>query len=171
MKENNAWNIRHLEDESFVPLAQQTSELYCRLSDLRSYRPDIYNVPSRTKSGSSMSSRTGNAEDSDTRFSSSSSSSNIIILFFCENSLQIRIVGMILKFSLPLEIFLFIKIDKIFGKYCRFAVYWPSKHKNRCQSQWNFWKSGGAISNVVGISCPPVWNTTVAYLARVLWVL
>ena len=33
-KKNNAWNIRHLVDESFVPVNQQTSELYCRLSDL-----------------------------------------------------------------------------------------------------------------------------------------
>ena len=30
---NNAWNIRHLVDEQFVPLAQRTSVLYCRLTD------------------------------------------------------------------------------------------------------------------------------------------
>ena len=31
MKKNNAWNIRCLVDESFVPATQQTSVLYCRL--------------------------------------------------------------------------------------------------------------------------------------------
>ena len=30
---DNAWNIRHLVDESFVPANQQTSVLYCRLTD------------------------------------------------------------------------------------------------------------------------------------------
>ena len=35
--EKNTWNIRRLVDESFVPYAQQTSVLYCRLSDLRPY--------------------------------------------------------------------------------------------------------------------------------------
>ena len=33
MKENNAWNIRCLGAESFVPANQQSSDLYCRLSD------------------------------------------------------------------------------------------------------------------------------------------
>ena len=33
MKNNNAWNIRHLVDESFVPLTQRSSILYWRLSD------------------------------------------------------------------------------------------------------------------------------------------
>ena len=32
-KNNNTWNIRHLVDNSFVPSAQQTSVLYCRLTD------------------------------------------------------------------------------------------------------------------------------------------
>ena len=31
----NEWNIRRLVDESFVPSAQQTSILYCRLTDFR----------------------------------------------------------------------------------------------------------------------------------------
>ena len=35
MKKNDTWNIRRLVDESFVPSAQQTSILYCRLSDFR----------------------------------------------------------------------------------------------------------------------------------------
>ena len=30
----NTWNVRRLIDESFVPSAQRTSVLYCRLSDL-----------------------------------------------------------------------------------------------------------------------------------------
>ena len=34
-KKNNAWNIRCLVDESFVTANQQTSVLYCRLSDFR----------------------------------------------------------------------------------------------------------------------------------------
>ena len=34
-KENNAWNIRHLLEESFVPANQRTSVLYCRLSDFK----------------------------------------------------------------------------------------------------------------------------------------
>ena len=33
---NNTWNIRCLDDESFVPGNQQTSVLYCRLSDFKS---------------------------------------------------------------------------------------------------------------------------------------
>ena len=32
-KKNNTWNIRPLVDKSFVPSAQQTSVLYCRLTD------------------------------------------------------------------------------------------------------------------------------------------
>ena len=32
-EKNNAWNIRRLVNESFVPATQQTSVLYCRLSD------------------------------------------------------------------------------------------------------------------------------------------
>ena len=32
-KRNNAWNIRPLVDNSFVPVNQLTSVLYCRLSD------------------------------------------------------------------------------------------------------------------------------------------
>ena len=35
-KKNNAWNIRHLVDESFFPAIKQTSVLYCRLSDFLS---------------------------------------------------------------------------------------------------------------------------------------
>ena len=35
MKKNNAWNIRRLVDESFVPLTQRPSILYWRLSDFR----------------------------------------------------------------------------------------------------------------------------------------
>ena len=34
-EKNNAWNIRRLVDESFVPANQRTSELYCRLSENR----------------------------------------------------------------------------------------------------------------------------------------
>ena len=34
MKKNNTWNIRRLVDESFVPSAQRTSVIYCRLTDL-----------------------------------------------------------------------------------------------------------------------------------------
>ena len=32
-KMNDTWNIRFLVDESFVPANQQTSVLYCRLTD------------------------------------------------------------------------------------------------------------------------------------------
>ena len=32
----NTWNVRCLVDESFVPSAQRTSVLYCRLSDFNS---------------------------------------------------------------------------------------------------------------------------------------
>ena len=32
-KKNNAWNIRRLVNESFVPANQRTSVLYCRWSD------------------------------------------------------------------------------------------------------------------------------------------
>ena len=35
-KQNNTWNIRRLDDKLFVPSAQRTSVLYCRLMDLRS---------------------------------------------------------------------------------------------------------------------------------------
>ena len=35
MKKNNAWNIRHLVNESFVPSVQWASVLYWRLSDFR----------------------------------------------------------------------------------------------------------------------------------------
>ena len=31
------WNVRRLVDESFVPSAQRTSVLYCRLTDFRSF--------------------------------------------------------------------------------------------------------------------------------------
>ena len=34
-KQNNTWNINRLADESFVPSAQQTSVLYCRLTDFK----------------------------------------------------------------------------------------------------------------------------------------
>ena len=34
-KKNNAWNIRRFVNESFVPANQQTSLLYCRLSDFK----------------------------------------------------------------------------------------------------------------------------------------
>ena len=33
-KKNDAWNIRQLVDESFVPASHRASVLYCRLSDL-----------------------------------------------------------------------------------------------------------------------------------------
>ena len=33
MKKKNIWNFRRLVDESFVPSAQRTNVLYCRLSD------------------------------------------------------------------------------------------------------------------------------------------
>ena len=32
-KKGNTWSIRRLVDKSFVPSAQRTSILYCRLSD------------------------------------------------------------------------------------------------------------------------------------------
>ena len=35
-KNNDAWNLRHLVDESFVPSNQRTSVLYCKLSDFMS---------------------------------------------------------------------------------------------------------------------------------------
>ena len=38
-KKNNNWNMRHLVNNLFVPFAQQTSVLYCRLSDLWSMSP------------------------------------------------------------------------------------------------------------------------------------
>ena len=31
----NTWNVRRLDDESFAPSPQETSVLYCRLSDFR----------------------------------------------------------------------------------------------------------------------------------------
>ena len=34
-EKNNALNIRHLVDESFVPATQRTSVLYCRLLDFK----------------------------------------------------------------------------------------------------------------------------------------
>ena len=34
-EKKNTWNIRRLVNESFVPLAQPTSVLYCRLSDFK----------------------------------------------------------------------------------------------------------------------------------------
>ena len=37
-KKNNTWNIRHLVNELFVPLAQRTSVLYCRLTHFRSIK-------------------------------------------------------------------------------------------------------------------------------------
>ena len=36
MKKNNTWNIKCLVDELFLPLAQQTRVLYCRLTDFMS---------------------------------------------------------------------------------------------------------------------------------------
>ena len=42
-KKNNAWNIRRLVNDSFVPANQRTSVLYCRLSHFRaSARQMIY---------------------------------------------------------------------------------------------------------------------------------
>ena len=44
-KKTNTWNIRRLVDESFVPSAQRTSVLYCRLTDFYTvYRKnfDVY---------------------------------------------------------------------------------------------------------------------------------
>ena len=35
MKKNNTWNIRRLVDDSFAPLARQTSILNCKLTDFR----------------------------------------------------------------------------------------------------------------------------------------
>ena len=46
MKKNNTWNIRHLVDESFVPVNQQTSVLYCRLSDFK-----CWGLPTRSNFG------------------------------------------------------------------------------------------------------------------------
>ena len=34
-KKNNTWNIRRLVDELFVPSAQRTSVIHCRLTDFR----------------------------------------------------------------------------------------------------------------------------------------
>ena len=34
-EKDDTWNIRCLVDESFVPITQQTSVLYCRLSDFK----------------------------------------------------------------------------------------------------------------------------------------
>ena len=45
MKKNNTWNIRRLVDESFVPLAQPTSVLYCKLTDFKSGDQTILNGP------------------------------------------------------------------------------------------------------------------------------
>ena len=36
-EKNNAWNIRRMVDESFVPASQQASILHCRLSDFKFY--------------------------------------------------------------------------------------------------------------------------------------
>ena len=40
--EKNTWNIKCLVDDSFVPLAQRTSVLYCKLTDF--YCPTLYTV-------------------------------------------------------------------------------------------------------------------------------
>ena len=45
--EKNTWNVRRLVDELFVPLAQQTSVLYCRLSNFKSLLPNLYTVATR----------------------------------------------------------------------------------------------------------------------------
>ena len=42
MKKNNTWNIRRLVDESFVSSAQQTSVLYCRLTDFKSFNVIVH---------------------------------------------------------------------------------------------------------------------------------
>ena len=39
MKKTNAWNIRHLLDESIVPVSHRTSVLYCRLTDFTFLAP------------------------------------------------------------------------------------------------------------------------------------
>ena len=36
-KKNNAWNIRRLVDDSFVPSSKQPSILYCKLTDFKSW--------------------------------------------------------------------------------------------------------------------------------------
>ena len=49
-EKNNAWNIRHLVDELFVPASQRASISYCRLSDFkRGYHAEMKNcsVPRR----------------------------------------------------------------------------------------------------------------------------
>ena len=44
MEKNNAWNIRSLVDESFVPSAHRTSVLCCRLRDFQTHTANIFNV-------------------------------------------------------------------------------------------------------------------------------
>ena len=43
IKKINTWNIRCLGEESFVPAKQQTSVLYCRLSDFKCFLFSEYN--------------------------------------------------------------------------------------------------------------------------------
>ena len=38
MEKNNTWNVRRLVDKSFVPLALQSSVLYCRWTDFKTRR-------------------------------------------------------------------------------------------------------------------------------------
>ena len=40
-EKKNTWNVRHLVDESFVPSVQQTSVLYCRLTDFKIEKTNI----------------------------------------------------------------------------------------------------------------------------------
>ena len=49
--EKNAWNIRRLIDESFVPSTQRASVLYYRLSDFRFclLAPESYDLPQTEK--------------------------------------------------------------------------------------------------------------------------
>ena len=42
MKKNNTWNIRHLVDNSFVPLSKWPSVLYSRLTDFKSAKLELY---------------------------------------------------------------------------------------------------------------------------------
>ena len=48
-EKKNTWNVRHLVNELFVPLAQQTSLLYCRLSDFSIAQPHLQSEFRREK--------------------------------------------------------------------------------------------------------------------------
>ena len=48
-KKNNAWNFRRFVNESFVPLAERTSVLYCRLTDFISMSRSYFRLQLATK--------------------------------------------------------------------------------------------------------------------------